>query len=104
MFDIKNYSCAADIYFDGDGCISSYKVKGHIYQRISIVSGSKELIDGLINLLKVFEIKCNYLLDRKTTHVLYISRKADVSKFLEIIYNEATIYLDRKYQHSLIPC
>lgn len=91
-------------YFDGDGCLSIYKSKDKFYKRISIVSGSTCMIQSLLVILSLLNIKCNYLIDRKSTYVLYISRQKDVNVFLKYIYTDASIYLDRKYKYSVIPC
>lgn len=89
-------------WFDGDGCIyDSYTKnngKEYLYQFVRITSGSLLAIKQMSKYLFSVGIYNTVTKDcRKDTFYLNIQRKADVDKFKNFIYNEATIYLNRKY-------
>ena len=81
-------------YFDGDGHITKYGAS-------SVVS-SKNFIENLQ--LNLSNIGINsYIRDCKNplTKRLIISKKENSLKFLEMIYDNSTVYLNRKYNKYL---
>ena len=83
-------------YFDGDGCVSIYNRNGKSRLSTSLL-GTSEMLTFIQNLF----FKENKLTrNNKNNDVTYVyalsGQKAYT--FLSIIYNNATIYLDRKYQ------
>jgi intein/homing endonuclease len=88
-------------YFDGDGCIT-YKDKEHTTVCISVL-GTSEFLN---------ELQKNANISYKLSNN---NKKSDITKkfnivghpaldFLDYIYKDATIYLDRKYQKYLEFC
>lgn len=84
-------------YFDGDGCIT--KMKNHTYYRFHLCCASESFLRQIANVLND---QCNLevgIKKRKNSNMYYFeSNKKDICHtFLYYIYNNATIYLDRKY-------
>ncbi|WP_312286770.1 LAGLIDADG family homing endonuclease [Terrisporobacter sp.] len=84
-------------YIDGDGSYIIYNYKGHDYVNISIVSNNIYIFEFIKEKLKCdFNIKSNICKDGNS-YKLQIRRKADCIKLINLIYDNATIYLDRKF-------
>src|SRR3990167_95099 len=82
--------------FDGDGCLCKYK---NGYWSVTIV-GTKNICEGIKNYLKFGNVSINTK-NSKTKHETWIWRtdsKNNIKNFLNYIYKDATIYLERKYQ------
>lgn len=86
-------------YFDGDGCLSASKRKKErlSYIRVSFVSGSSEFLDDLRRILYENNIHSYFSKNEQTYRELTIGAMKDVDIFLHYIYDDSTIYLDRKY-------
>ena len=88
-------------YFDGDGCFTFTDKSFHV----SFITASKNENDDIINVLtnndiNIFEY--SYISEYGT--VMYrpsIYKLQDKIKFLDWIYKDASIYLDRKYKKYL---
>jgi intein-encoded DNA endonuclease-like protein len=85
-------------YFDGDGCLSLNK-RGKVYKpKVSII-GTLDLLKSIEN---TFNIKGNIYLANKNSLNPFIYeigfKDAEGKLFLDYIYNNSKIYLDRKYQ------
>lgn len=88
-------------YFDGDGCIAiKHNVRGTIRKTVSLL-GTKEFLTSLLQILP-FQLpnlpivkKCN---DNDSNNYYFQLRKEESRLFLDYIYSDASIYLDRKYQ------
>jgi len=81
--------------FDGDGCFS-YEVSSKGLPSFNIVGG-KEVIDFVSRYLKY---KLNINVQNKFERNMYwldVSGFASVYSIMELLYNQATVYLDRKY-------
>lgn len=82
-------------YFDGDGCITTPKNKN---TKVTIVGGEK-----MMKSIKDFLEKENILISfhnpykGKKTFTLETQSKKNVTEFLRFLYDDASIYLDRKY-------
>ena len=98
-------------YFDGDGNISKLIKQDPIMARglarrikkVSITTKTKEMAEDLI---KAIEIMCGvhfltYWDDILDRYEIYAEGEVNVSTFLNAIYREAHIYLDRKYKQYL---
>lgn len=88
-------------YFDGDGCLCFTNKSFHI----NFVTASKMLNDDVTNILKSQNfnfIESNYITDFGTTlYKIDICRQHDKINFLDWIYQDSNIYLDRKYKKYL---
>jgi len=90
IVDNENYSHFLRGLFDGDGHISKTRT------RISIIS-TKEFL----NHLSLSFFNKNYLITdvctKNNVNVLCIQNKNDCIRFLDFIYKDATVFLERKY-------
>lgn len=88
-------------YFDGDGFISDYEPKPGGRPRFSVI-GNKEFMEGFQKtLIKSTGLKENKLMLKPNTPNLRILEYGGtnvVKTIREYLYNNATIYLDRKKQ------
>lgn len=84
-------------YFDGDGCVEFYPER-YCY-RFSIL-GTKEVLEFIAESsnIKSFQIRRDK--DKKCYELITNSKK-DAEIFHNYIYEDKTIYLERKYQKSL---
>lgn len=84
-------------YFDGDGCISWDKRYKCGNKSTIHVAGNYDFLQGSFN--KYFPTKCNLRLYKKSAqcHDYTIQDKKEVLRFLAYLYNDAKIYLERKY-------
>lgn len=97
-------------YFDGDGSISFSKHNGKITIGTinSSLIGTENLLNGIKKHIKTHEnIKSNIIdlnpnIYQEVTKVLCFPNIKTNKKFLDFIYKNATIYLDRKYDRYLI--
>ena len=96
-------------YLDGDGCITTYTKKNHktttsgIHREYAVkILGTKELLDFIKSYIEQnnFAKIGRYYAKRKgeTVKSLELSGNSQVHAFLKSIYENSTIYLDRKYQ------
>lgn len=81
-------------YFDGDGCITFSRKN----VKASMV-GNKEFLDKIQETFIQYNINA-HIYQRKNSEVFSfeINAKNEVAKFLNQIYGNASIYLDRKFQ------
>ena len=94
-------------YFDGDGCFSQDKLKSGIIPRLSLLG-----TEDFVNKLNEF-CKCNgTITKRHNKHIYYQLRfnRSNSINFMNYIYDNCSIYLDRKYakynlfkQYPLLP-
>jgi hypothetical protein len=88
-------------YFDGDGCLCFTNQSFNI----NFTTASKMLIDDVANILKSenFNIcESSYISDFSTTmYRLDIYSQQDKINFLDWIYKDCNMYLDRKYKKYL---
>jgi hypothetical protein len=91
-------------YFDGDGTITKGNKLDIKYSSVSICSGSKEFIQELVNMFNIHtNSKCKQVGHKsKSANVYIVTFKNNLcKKFLNWIYKDATIYMDRKYNRFL---
>lgn len=81
-------------YFDGDGSISFIQQKAYEIQ----FTGTKDFLDGIMN---YFNKNLKMHTKDNVTYQLKIGGNLQVRKILDIIYKDATIYLDRKHEKYL---
>ena len=88
-------------YYDGDGCLSLTDKSFNV----GFTTASKFLNDDLIRILKSQKINftCgSYVTEFDTQmYTISINRKEDKFAFLNWIYGDCLIYLDRKYKKYL---
>ncbi len=88
-------------YFDGNGCLT---VTNKTF-KISFITASEDLKNGLVNIIRNLNINiADYSYINKCGTTMYrpdIARISDKIKFLDYIYKDSTIYLDRKYKKYL---
>lgn len=84
-------------YFDGDGCISWDKRYKSGNKSTIHVAGNYNFLQGSFN--KYFPTNCNLRLYKKSAQCYdyTIQDKKEVLRFLAFLYNDAKIYLERKY-------
>lgn len=82
--------------FDGDGSIFSQKnSKNSIRYRIDLM-GTEPVLNYVMNLWQISK-----KLDRnRTVPKIVVAGKREVNRILHLLYDDATIYLDRKYNLS----
>lgn len=85
---------------DGDG---SYTKINNFGIRCSIVSASESFISQIENFLVLHEIDYSFSIEPRIEplYVINIHKKTAITKLLNNIYNDATVYLERKYQRVL---
>lgn len=84
-------------FLDGDGYIEKNPRK---YRVIYTIKSSK-MVDSIIQLLTHFNIHAR-IDDCKTYYRVAIERKEDFLKLIKLLYENANIYLDRKYETYLL--
>lgn len=88
-------------YFDGDGCLSL--LDNQIY--VKFLGASKDFHDGLKDILKnnnfIFTSSSKTNLYGTEMYYIFINRNLEKIKFLDWIYKDCNIYLDRKYEKYL---
>ena len=89
-------------YFDGDGSVILSYNKYNVYGQVSFTSGSKDFLLGLQKTLSdCFDIK-SFLYNgghkNTKTMSLRLTKRSEVNKLFDIMYANADLYLDRKYQ------
>lgn len=82
-------------YFDGDGSI--YFDNHAKRYRISIL-GTKDFLEGIV---KAFDIQNNIYVEKEDIYVLNCTTSKDINTVLYKMYNNSTIFLDRKYNRYL---
>lgn len=84
-------------YFDGDGSIYLEGSKGN--GQCHITCASENILNNIKERLMDFKINTgNIYKEHNTKYRLYVNKKEDVKNFLDFLYKDADIYLDRKYQ------
>ena len=83
-------------YFDGDGCISKDSKKRRTFQ-VNFTSGSLKFLELLRKELYKNNVNSYFYQENNNTYRLYIKGLNNCNKFLEYIYKDATIYLERKF-------
>lgn len=79
-------------YFDGDGCI-----KNNGKRRTISILGSKSFLDAIKYILLLEGIKNIHITQRGNIFSIYIYSSSDIDSFYNFIYNDATIFLERKH-------
>ena len=91
-------------YLDGDGCISKSIHKGRLEYGIKIL-GTEDLLNFIKDYIEENNVaKIRKFYKRKPNDIVKsidFSGNLQVKKFLDLIYKNATIYLDRKYNRYL---
>ena len=84
-------------YFDGDGSIYLEGSRGN--GQCHITCASENILNNVKERLMDFKINTgNIYKEYNTKYRLYVNKKEDVKNFLDFLYKDADIYLDRKYQ------
>lgn len=99
--DINLYSHFIRGLFDGDGCIHKLRNKT---QFLCSITGTYDLCNYLSNFFETLGIHSS--VSEASNHngitaVFNVTRKDSVMKFLNYIYQDADMFLDRKYQRYL---
>lgn len=83
-------------YFDGDGCITRY-VNIHTVTPRATVLGTEDMLNNIIKYSNtIAQLKHD---KRHSKEILYLDwNKENSIKFINYLYNNSTIYLDRKYK------
>lgn len=85
-------------YFDGDGNVTWGKHYSSGYKYIINVCGNKEFLENSFQ--KYFPSNCKLYHDKKSKQCYSwkVANKKDVLKFLNYIYKDAKIFLERKFK------
>ncbi len=88
-------------YFDGDGSISLVKLKTKSPAKSVSLLGTKEFLETVLNVLnfKTISLKKDKR-HQNNTYSINFNRK-DGIKFLDYMYKDSNIYLERKYNKYL---
>ena len=79
-------------YFDGDGSLNIYEKDGYEYWEISFI-GTKHFLTYIMN----FFGKHHQISTCGNNFRFNFKKGEDIKDILDILYNNATIYLDRKF-------
>lgn len=82
--------------FDGDGCISSTTRGSKIFYKWSLVSMSLKLTNQIKDVLDTLDISYS-LKCYKGLYIFSTSKKDSITQLTKFLYQDATIYLERKY-------
>lgn len=87
-------------YFDGDGSVGKYnnRVSASITSTNNFCERVKEICESHGIYSKIYDASCH----NGITKSLNIARKNDVKNFLDWIYTDANIYMERKYQRYVM--
>lgn len=89
-------------YFDGDGCIvKSNHNNGKSYVRADFTCGSEIFVNQLREILYKNNIKSYICRENNKPFRLVIGGMQNCDNFLNYIYNDASLYLERKYLKKL---
>jgi len=80
--------------FDGDGSIFKNNYNNNI---INIVSASEEFILQIKNYLENNNVRISSLIFHNNVFNINIYKKSEVKNFYNLIYENATLYIERKY-------
>lgn len=89
-------------YFDEDGCLSYIRNLKSVSPNCSMIS-TKEFLLEIQSILKNYDVDSKIVSDKRykgNTKILKFSVK-NSKKLLKILYSNASIYLDRKYNRYL---
>ena len=88
-------------YFDGDGCLCYTKKSFHV----NFITASLNLMSDIKNILDKLNFCCydDFYINKYDTkmYTINIYKTEDKIKFLDYIYKNSSVYLDRKYQKYL---
>lgn len=89
-------------FFDGDGCISISEMAGspHIF---TTITGMKDMLESISDYLvseNVIRVKPSIYKDKRRsfTYSMHIYGTDTNKEFLDYLYKDSNIYLDRKYE------
>lgn len=90
-------------FFDGDGCICT-SVMGNKPHIVTNITGTSDMLQDISDFLlnnKIIRTKPFISKDkrRENTYRFYIYGTDTNKEFLDYLYKDSKIYLDRKYQH-----
>lgn len=94
--DPKYYSHFCRGVLDGDGSISKKECRAQIVSTESFCISLKSIIEDLLH-IHCSTLLCHGRID-KPTRVLQIAGRNQVKTFLDWIYQDAEIYMERKYK------
>lgn len=83
-------------YFDGDGCITRYVNIHTVTPRVTVL-GTEDMLNNIIKYSNtISQLKHDKRHSKEIFHLDW--NKENSIKFINYIYNNSTIYLDRKYK------
>jgi DNA-binding transcriptional regulator WhiA len=86
-------------YFDGDGSIYSYnQANGKLRYEIAISTGSIDMVNDLIQVVKEETNLFLKFREARTCYDVRLYTQEHIKDFLKYLYEDASIYLDRKYE------
>lgn len=82
--------------FDGDGCLS-YSMDGNYRRYTFSIVGSESLMNSLIKKLSGLGVNLRFR-KMKSIFAIYLRGNRQIIKLLDYLYNNSSVYLERKYQ------
>lgn len=94
--DSTLYSSFIRGYFDGDGCISRHLYVNTVSPNISLI-GTKEFLESIQSIINITSSFSHDSRHHENTFSLNFNKESGIA-FINYLYKNATIYLDRKYK------
>ncbi len=91
-------------FFDGDGSILLYENYRPTYKAIQVCSMSKDMLDSIqeyFNMYNITFIESTQNTKNSTLYILKLNKAARICHFIHLVYDDAHIYLPRKYDTAM---
>lgn len=91
-------------FFDGDGCVFRYKNTNKIFVTFTVGKANMKMATEIVDFFKSINIIFK-IYNGRTCLTVTTSKKEEAIKALSYLYDNATLYMDRKYEKykSLLP-
>lgn len=104
MINEKYYIDVVRGIFDADGCISSHKNRHGLEEYEFTINGTKEMLESIMEVLNDnsgIKLMQRYPERKNNNYTLKHGGNQVAYKYMNKIYNNAVVYLDRKYEKYL---
>ena len=89
-------------YFDGDGHLGHYIIHKNINKFTLTLTGTWEMLAGIQDFFKTHVNFTQRFPEReKNNYTLFYTGRLQFFRILNILYSDATVYMDRKYNYYL---
>jgi len=91
---------------DGDGTLEIRNIENRLFSRIRFATASTEMALSVMKFYLDNDLYLRYYKDsgahrKSAIHEIVVSRSSDVLKLLDMLYNDADTYMERKYQKAV---